>query len=103
MGAIAASFTDKSEPKAVIANGIKINGEKYMTIEASDDSLKAKKVRFASQTTHTPVHPLCISLTACTRLRTDTNTHAIGQGGRRRLQDYPGAADRTPLCRCADA
>lgn len=46
MSAIAASFTDKSEPKSVISNGIKINGEKYMTIEASDDSLKAKKVRF---------------------------------------------------------
>ena len=45
MAAIAASFTDKSETKAVIANGIKIKGEKYMTIEASDDSLKAKKVR----------------------------------------------------------
>ena len=45
MSAIAASFTDKSEPKSVIANGVKINGEKYMTIEASDDSLKAKKVR----------------------------------------------------------
>lgn len=48
MGAIAASFTDKSEPKAVIANGVKISGEKYMTIEASDDSLKAKKVRWSS-------------------------------------------------------
>lgn len=45
MAAIAASFTDKSETKAVIANGIKIKGEKYMTIEASDDSVKAKKVR----------------------------------------------------------
>jgi len=43
MAAIAASFTDKSETKAVIANGIKIKGEKYMTIEASDDSVKAKK------------------------------------------------------------
>jgi profilin len=43
MSAIAASFNDKSEPKGVISNGIKINGEKYMTIEASDDSLKAKK------------------------------------------------------------
>jgi hypothetical protein len=45
MSAIAASFNDKSETKAVIANGVKINGEKYMTIEASDESLKAKKVR----------------------------------------------------------
>lgn len=53
MGAIAASFNDKSEPKSVIANGVKINGEKYMTIEASDDSLKAKKVRIV-QTIHTP-------------------------------------------------
>jgi profilin len=44
MSAIAASFADKSEPKAVISNGIKINGEKYMTIESTDDSLKAKKV-----------------------------------------------------------
>ena len=44
MGAIAASFTDKSEPKSVIANGVKINGEKYMTIESTDDTLKTKKV-----------------------------------------------------------
>ncbi|KAF2444777.1 Profilin/allergen [Karstenula rhodostoma CBS 690.94] len=41
--AIADSFNDRSEPKGVIANGIKISGEKYMTIEASDDALKAKK------------------------------------------------------------
>jgi hypothetical protein len=52
MGAIAASFNDKSEPKSVIANGVKINGEKYMTIEASDDSLKAKKVRTRPHNTH---------------------------------------------------
>jgi hypothetical protein len=45
MSAIAASFNDKSETKAVIANGVKVNGEKYMTIESSEDSLKAKKVR----------------------------------------------------------
>lgn len=44
MSAIAASFNDKSETKAVISNGVKINGEKYMTIEAGDESLKAKKV-----------------------------------------------------------
>ncbi|KAH7356257.1 profilin [Pyrenochaeta sp. MPI-SDFR-AT-0127] len=43
MSAIAASFNDKSEPKGVIANGIKVNGQKYMTIESTDDSLKAKK------------------------------------------------------------
>jgi hypothetical protein len=47
MSAIAQSFNDKSETKAVIANGVKVNGVKYMTIEASDDSLKAKKVRFS--------------------------------------------------------
>ncbi|KAF1953509.1 Profilin/allergen [Byssothecium circinans] len=41
--AIAASFADKSDPKSVIANGVKISGDKYMTIEASDDALKAKK------------------------------------------------------------
>jgi len=41
--AIANSFSDKSDPKQVISNGIKISGVKYMTIEASDDSLKAKK------------------------------------------------------------
>jgi profilin len=45
MSAIAASFNDKSETKAVIANGVKVNGDKYMTIESTDDSLKAKKVR----------------------------------------------------------
>ncbi|KAH7401110.1 profilin [Phaeosphaeria sp. MPI-PUGE-AT-0046c] len=43
MSAIAASFNDKSETKAVIANGIKVNGEKYMTIESTDEALKAKK------------------------------------------------------------
>lgn len=59
MGAIAASFNDKSEPKSVISNGVKINGEKYMTIEASDDSLKAKKVRCASQhSSPTILYPL---------------------------------------------
>ncbi|KAF2244092.1 Profilin/allergen [Trematosphaeria pertusa] len=41
--AIASSFTDASDPKQVISNGIKIGGEKYMTIEAGDDELKAKK------------------------------------------------------------
>jgi profilin len=46
MSAIAASFNDKSEPKAVISNGVKISGDKYMTIESTDDSLKAKKVRY---------------------------------------------------------
>lgn len=45
MSAIASSFNDKGEPKAVISNGVKVNGEKYMTIESTDDSLKAKKVR----------------------------------------------------------
>lgn len=45
MSAIAASFNDKSETKAVIANGVKVNGEKYMTIESTDEALKAKKVR----------------------------------------------------------
>ncbi|KAL5118074.1 profilin, required for normal timing of actin polymerization in response to thermal stress [Pleosporales sp. CAS-2024a] len=43
ISAIASSFNDKSDPKAVITNGVKVNGEKYMTIESSDDSLKAKK------------------------------------------------------------
>jgi profilin len=57
MSAIAASFNDKSEPKGVISNGIKINGEKYMTIEASDDSLKAKKVR------RQPMSPYILRLT----------------------------------------
>ena len=42
--AIAKSFSDKSEPKKVISEGVKVNGVKYMTIEASDDALKAKKV-----------------------------------------------------------
>jgi len=44
MKAIADSFSDTGEVKAVISNGIKISGEKYMTIEATDESLKAKKV-----------------------------------------------------------
>ncbi|KAF2731816.1 Profilin/allergen [Polyplosphaeria fusca] len=37
------SFTDKSPTKKVIEHGIKINGEKYMVIESTEDSLKAKK------------------------------------------------------------
>jgi hypothetical protein len=52
MSAIAASFSDKSEPKAVIANGVKVNGQKYMTIESTDDSLKAKKVRATHANPH---------------------------------------------------
>jgi profilin len=52
--AIAASFSDKSDPKQVISNGVKINGVKYMTIEASDDSLKAKKVRLPSSQYNQP-------------------------------------------------
>jgi hypothetical protein len=101
MGAIAASFNDKSEPKAVIANGVKINGEKYMTIEASDDSLKAKKVR------HRPDDPY-IHITSGAPHRaafayTQTLTRSdLGQGGHRSLQDNPGAPDRTPQRRGSD-
>lgn len=73
MGAIAASFTDKSEPKSVIANGIKINGEKYMTIEASDDSLKAKKVCFTAAP-HNPPHSTLPILHRHTASHTATNT-----------------------------
>ncbi|RMZ72383.1 profilin ii [Pyrenophora seminiperda CCB06] len=43
MKAIATSFDDKSDPKSVISNGIKICGDKYMTIEAGEDNVKAKK------------------------------------------------------------
>jgi hypothetical protein len=39
------SFEDKSEPKKVISEGVKVNGEKYMTIDSDNDSLKTKKVR----------------------------------------------------------
>jgi profilin len=45
MKAIVSSFNDRSEPKEIIANGLKVNDVKYMTIEASEDSVKAKKVR----------------------------------------------------------
>jgi hypothetical protein len=38
------SFNDKSDPKKVITEGVKVNGEKYMTISSDDDSLKTKKV-----------------------------------------------------------
>ena len=41
--AIAASFSDKKDVKDVVSHGIKVSGEKYMTIEAGDDELKAKK------------------------------------------------------------
>lgn len=44
LSAIASSFADKSETKAVIINGVKVAGEKYMTIESTDEALKAKKV-----------------------------------------------------------
>jgi profilin len=54
--AIAKSFNDKSEPKKVISEGIKINGVKYMTIEASEDGFKAKKVLF---------RPLFLTLVGC--------------------------------------
>ncbi|KAF2813870.1 Profilin/allergen [Mytilinidion resinicola] len=37
------SFTDSAETKAVVANGIHINGEKYITLDSDDTSLKAKK------------------------------------------------------------
>ncbi|KAF2712387.1 Profilin/allergen [Pleomassaria siparia CBS 279.74] len=41
------SFTDtSSDPnyvKKVIREGVKVNGEKYMTIESTDEALKAKK------------------------------------------------------------
>jgi profilin len=45
MKAIVSSFTDRSETKEIVANGLKVNDVKYMTIEASEDSVKAKKVR----------------------------------------------------------
>jgi len=37
------SFDDKSDPKKVISEGVKVNGEKYMTIDSDSDSLKTKK------------------------------------------------------------
>lgn len=48
------SFTDSSSDpnhvKKVISQGVKVNGEKYMTIESTDSALKAKKV-------HLPLRP----------------------------------------------
>ena len=41
---IADSFADKSSIKQVVAQGVHINGEKYVTLDSTDDSLKAKKV-----------------------------------------------------------
>jgi profilin len=43
--AIVNSFTDRSDTKDIVASGLKVNDVKYMTIEASEDSVKAKKVR----------------------------------------------------------
>ncbi|OCK86328.1 Profilin/allergen [Lepidopterella palustris CBS 459.81] len=37
------SFTDNGAVKAVVEKGIHINGEKYITLDSTDDSLKAKK------------------------------------------------------------
>jgi profilin len=39
------SFEDKSDPKKVLSEGVKVNGEKYMCIDSDSDSLKTKKVR----------------------------------------------------------
>ncbi len=38
------SFKDRSNIKKVVAEGVHINGEKYVTLDSTDDSLKAKKV-----------------------------------------------------------
>lgn len=46
--AIAKSFSDKSDPKKVISEGVKINGVKYMTVQADDEGFKAKKVPLRS-------------------------------------------------------
>ncbi|KAF1948032.1 Profilin/allergen [Clathrospora elynae] len=55
MGAIAASFNDKSETKAVIANGVKVNGVKYMTIEATGkEGIVAYKTTQALLIAHHP-------------------------------------------------
>ncbi|KAF1837053.1 Profilin/allergen [Decorospora gaudefroyi] len=43
MKAIVSSFDDKKDTKDIISNGLHADGVKYMTIEASDDSVKAKK------------------------------------------------------------
>jgi hypothetical protein len=96
MSAIAASFTDKSEPKSVISNGVKVNGEKYMTIEASDDSLKAKKVRSHSQQYSAPpqYHLRYSPTISKTHSRQLADAMKTGQGRRRSLQDNPGA----PYC-----
>ncbi|KAF2274112.1 Profilin/allergen [Westerdykella ornata] len=37
------SFSDTSNPPKIVSEGIKVNGEKYMTISADNESLKAKK------------------------------------------------------------
>jgi profilin len=37
------SFKDRSSIKKVVAEGVHINGEKYVTLDSTDDSLKAKK------------------------------------------------------------
>lgn len=52
MKAIADSFNDKSEPKNVLSSGVKVNGEKYMTIESTDTDLKAKKVSLHNTGSH---------------------------------------------------
>ncbi|OCL05776.1 Profilin/allergen [Glonium stellatum] len=40
---IVESFTDKGTVKHVVEKGVHINGEKYVTLDSTDDSLKAKK------------------------------------------------------------
>jgi len=37
------SFKDSGSVKQVVAQGVHINGEKYVTLESTDSSLKAKK------------------------------------------------------------
>jgi len=40
---IVESFSDTSNPKAVVEHGIHINGEKFITLDSDNESLKAKK------------------------------------------------------------
>jgi hypothetical protein len=83
MDAIVDSFKDKSETKAIVANGVHVNGVKYMTIEASDDSLKAKKVRHHILLLHQSQYEGML-------------TAHLGQGRRRRLQDHASPPHRPP-------
>lgn len=88
------SFSDKSDPKKVIIEGVKVNGEKYMTIDSDDDTLKTKKVGrpYISKRDRA-------LLWMCSIANTD---RISGQRRHRSRKDYAGHPHRPPPGRSPD-